>query len=508
MNAPNHDDGRPAEPSASPGRGAGSSGRGAPEGAGEPQASVDGAPQGGGEARTDVTEGLGRRILALAVPALGALIAEPLFLLADTAIVGHLGTAQLAGVGLGTTVLHTATGLLIFLAYATTPAVARLTGAGRGDEAMARGRDGMWLGVLIGVVLAVAGWFAAPWLVGALGGSGEVQEHAVAYLRWSMPGIPALLAVLAATGVLRGLQDTRTPLVVAAAGFGVNIVLNWALVYGAGLGVAGSAIGTSVVQWAMLVTYLLVLAPRFRAAETGWVPSGAGMRATAQVGSWLLLRTASLRLAILLTVLVATSAGDEVLAAHQLVFTLFSTLAFALDALAIAAQALIGHELGRGDVRTARELTRVMVRWSLWFGVITGILLGGLAWVLPPLFTGEPGVQAAATAGLLVLALSQPLAGYVFVLDGVLIGAGDARYLALAGVVNVAVYAPVLWVIAQVAAGGLGWAVDWSDPSANVPAAPEQLAMLWVGFGFVYMGMRALTLGLRSRSDAWMRAGA
>ena len=95
----------------------------------------------------------------------------------------------------------------------------------------------------------------------------------------------------------------------------------------------------------------------------------------------------------------------------------------------------------------------------------------------------------------------------MFVLDGVLIGAGDARYLALAGVVNVAVYAPVLWVIAQVAAGGLGWTVDWSDPLANVPAAPEQLAMLWVGFGFVYMGMRALTLGLRARSDAWMRAG-
>ena len=451
---------------------------------------------------------LTRRILALAVPAFGALIAEPLFLLADTAIIGHLGTAQLAGVGIGTTILHTLTGLMIFLAYATTPAVARLIGAGNLAAAMDRGRDGIWLGLLLGAVLAVLGWLAAPALTAALGATGEVQAHAVAYLRWSMPGLPALLAVLAATGVLRGLQDTKTPLVVAAAGFGVNIVLNWALVYGAGLGVAGSALGTSAVQWAMLLTYLLVLAPRFRAAETGWVPSGAGMRATAQVGSWLLLRTASLRLAILLTVLVATNAGDEVLAAHQLVFTLFSTLAFALDALAIAAQALIGHELGRGDVRTARELTRVMVRWSLWFGVVTGVLLGVLAWVLPPLFTGEPGVQAAATAGLLVLALSQPLAGYVFVLDGVLIGAGDARYLALAGVVNVAVYAPALWVIAQVAAGGQGWTVDWSDPGANVPAAPEQLALLWVGFGFVYMGMRAVTLGLRARSDAWMRAGA
>ena len=198
---------------------------------------------------------LTRRILALAVPAFGALIAEPLFLLADTAIIGHLGTAQLAGVGIGTTILHTLTGLMIFLAYATTPAVARLIGAGNPAAAMDRGRDGIWLGLLLGAVLAVLGWLAAPALTAALGATGEVQAHAVAYLRWSMPGLPALLAVLAATGVLRGLQDTVTPLVVAGVGFGANIGLNVALVYGLGWGVAGSAVGTSVVQWAMLVTY-------------------------------------------------------------------------------------------------------------------------------------------------------------------------------------------------------------------------------------------------------------
>lgn len=481
----------------------------APETAAAPQAAAGSASPGGPS--PDPTDRLGRRILALAVPAFGALIAEPLFLLADTAIIGRLGTAELAGVGLGTTVLHTATGLLIFLAYATTPAVARLTGAGRRAEAMARGRDGLWLGALLGVVLAAAGWFAAPGLVGALGGDGAVHEHAVAYLRWSLPGLPALLAVLAATGVLRGLQDTRTPLVVAAAGFGANIALNWVLVYGAGLGVAGSALGTSVVQWAMLLTYLLVLAPRFRAAGTVLRPTAAGMRATAQVGSWLLLRTASLRLAILLTVLAATDAGEQVLAAHQLVFTLFSTLAFALDALAIAAQALIGHELGRSDLSTARAVTGVMVRWSLGFGVLTGVLLAALAAVLPPLFTTDPAVQAAAGVGLLVLALAQPLAGYVFVLDGVLIGAGDAKYLALAGVVNVAVYAPVLWLLVRLAGGGLGvgaLALPGADTAGQAVPAPVQLALLWVGFGVVYMGMRALTLGLRARSDAWMRPGA
>ena len=347
---------------------------------------------------------LTRRILALAVPAFGALIAEPLFLLADTAIIGHLGTAQLAGVGIGTTILHTLTGLMIFLAYATTPAVARLIGAGNLAAAMDRGRDGIWLGLLLGTVLAVLGWLAAPALTAALGATGEVQAHAVAYLRWSMPGLPALLAVLAATGVLRGLQDTVTPLVVAGVGFGANIGLNVALVYGLGWGVAGSAVGTSVVQWAMLVTYLFVLAPRFRRSGTVWAPRASGMRATAQVGSWLLLRTASLRAAILITVMAAAGAGDLTLAAHQLVFTLFSTLAFALDALAIAAQALIGAELGAARPDAARRLTRTMVRWGLGFGVVTGAVLALAAPVLPGLFTTDPTVQAAATVGLWVLA--------------------------------------------------------------------------------------------------------
>lgn len=432
---------------------------------------------------------LTRRILALAVPAFGALIAEPLFLLADTAIIGHLGTAQLAGVGIGTTILHTLTGLMIFLAYATTPAVARLIGAGNPAAAMDRGRDGIWLGLLLGAVLAVLGWLAAPALTAALGATGEVQAHAVAYLRWSMPGLPALLAVLAATGVLRGLQDTVTPLVVAGVGFGANIGLNVALVYGLGWGVAGSAVGTSVVQWAMLVTYLFVLAPRFRRSGTAWAPRASGMRATAQVGSWLLLRTASLRAAILITVMAAAGAGDLTLAAHQLVFTLFSTLAFALDALAIAAQALIGAELGAARPDAARRLTRTMVRWGLGFGVVTGAVLALAAPVLPGLFTTDPTVQAAATVGLWVLAVGQPVAGYVFVLDGVLIGAGDARYLALAGLINIVVYAPLLWAVTHFAGGGTAG-----------------MAWLWIAYAGGYIGARALTLGWRIRSDRWMYA--
>jgi putative MATE family efflux protein len=445
------------------------------------------------------TRPVSRQILALAVPAFGALLAEPLFLLADTAIIGHLGVAQLAGVGVGTTILHTVTGLMIFLAYSTTPAVSRFMGAGNQRAAMDRGRDGVWLALLLGLALAVAGWVTAAPLAGLIGADGAVQEHAVAYLQWSMPGIPAMLGVLAATGILRGLLDTRTPLIVAGVGFGLNIGLNVLMVYGFGLGVAGSAAGTSIVQWGMFAVYLAVLLPRFRAAGTGLAPSWAGMRATAQVGSWLLLRTASLRVAILATVMAATGLGVATLAAHQLVFTVYSTLAFALDALAIAAQALIGRELGASRRDGARALTGTMVRWSLWFGLVTGLLLAVLAWVLPPLFTPDPAVRAAATAGLLVLAASQPVSGFVFVLDGVLIGAGDARYLALAGVVNLAVYLPAL--------AGLAWLASGGAHGGQAPGAGVQLALLWAGFAGVFMGARAVTLGLRARSDAWMRTG-
>ncbi|RKW70511.1 MATE family efflux transporter [Galactobacter caseinivorans] len=433
--------------------------------------------------------GLTKQILVLAVPALGALIAEPLFLLADTAIVGHLGVEQLAGAGLGTTVLGTVVGLMVFLAYATTPAVARQFGAGNLPKALASGRDGVWLGLFLGLVLAVVGFATAPTLAEWMGARGATADYAVEYLRWSMPGVPAMLLVLAATGVLRGLQDGRTPLLVAGGGFGINICLNFVLVYGVGLGVGGSALGTSIAQWLMALVYVALLVPRLRRRSVSLRPSVAGLRRSAHAGGWLMLRTLSLRIAILATVWVATSQGAITLAAHQLVFTMFSTLAFALDALAVAAQSLIGKELGAGDKDRTRALTRTMMRWGVWFGLFTGAMLAALAWVLPPLFTPDAAVQSAATLGMFILAASQPVCGLVFVLDGVLIGAEDARYLALTGLLNLALYAPLLVLTDVLALPG------------------EALVWIWVAF-CGYLLARAATLSWRVRNDRWMRVGA
>ncbi|WP_426301005.1 MATE family efflux transporter [Arthrobacter sp. R-11] len=431
-----------------------------------------------------------REILRLAVPAFGALIAEPLFLLADSAIVGHLGVSQLAGVGLASTLLHTAVGLMVFLAYSTTPAVARAIGDGKLSKALAAGRDGVWLALLLGAVLAVAGFFAAGPLVDLFGAGGEVRGFAVDYLRWSMPGLVAMLLIFAGTGVLRGLQDTRTPLVVATAGFALNIALNWVLVYGLHLSVTGSALGTSIAQWAMAAVYLVMVGRNARRHRVSLRPDWHGIRAMTTVGSWLMLRTLSLRLAILATVLVATSQGAVNLAAHQLTMTIFSFLAFALDALAIAAQALIGKELGAARPARARLLTRTMIRWGLGFGVVTGALLAAAAPWAGLLFTSDAAVQSALTGALWILAAGQPLAGFVFVLDGVLIGAGDARYLAIAGVVNLAFYFPLLAAV-----------------HLARPEGAAGLLWLWAAFGLGYMLARGVTLGLRSRSDKWMVLG-
>lgn len=455
----------------------------------DPSSEADAGAGSAATAKATVGGSLGRRVLGLALPALGALIAEPLFLMADSAIVGHLGVAELAGAGLGMTVVHTVIGLMIFLAYSTTPAVARRAGAGDLPGALAAGRDGLWLAVGLGAVVVAAGAVGAGPLIRGLGGSGEVEVHATAYVLGSLPGMPAMLMVLAATGMLRGLLDTRTPLVVAAVGCGVNVVLNLALVYGAGLGVLGSAIGTSITQWLMAVAYLAIMLPRLRRLEVSLRPDRGGVLRTAQVGSWLMLRTVTLRVALIATVAVATHAGTLTLAAHQLVFTMFGTLAFALDSLAIAAQALIGNELGARNRASARELTRTLTRWGLGFGVVVGVVLAGLAPFIAPLFTPDPAVQHAFVAGMWVLAIAQPLCGYVFVLDGVLIGAGDARYLALAGCLTLVPYLPALVAVSMAGFGdGVG---------AIVP--------LWLAFGLVLMGARALTLGLRARTDGWMR---
>ncbi|NLA64824.1 MAG: MATE family efflux transporter [Leucobacter sp.] len=431
-----------------------------------------------------------RSIAALAVPALGALVAEPLFLIVDSALVGHLGATPLAGLAIASTILQTAVGLMIFLAYATTPMVARRRGAGDLRGAVQAGIDGLWLAFGLGAVLGVGLWALSGPLVDMFGTDAHVAEQARIYLSVSCAGLPAMLVVFAATGLLRGLQDTRTPLYVAGFGFTVNALLNWLFIYGFGWGIAGSAWGTVVAQWGMVIVYLVVVSVHARRHGAGIMPRRAGFTAAGRSGGWLFLRTIGLRAALMLTVAAAATHGTAATAGYQVVFTLFSTAAFALDALAIAAQALVGDALGARDANRARAVLRRTTFWGVGCGAIIGVLLAAASPILGKIFTSDPLVLTVLPLALLVLGISMPLGGYVFVLDGVLMGAGDAKYLAWTSLVNLAIYLPVLWAV-----------------TVLVPGDTAALVALTAAFGIVFMASRALTLGLRARGSKWVRLG-
>ncbi|GAA2653240.1 MATE family efflux transporter [Streptomyces vastus] len=427
-----------------------------------------------------------REIVALAVPAFGALVVEPLFLMADSAIVGHLGTPQLAGLGVASALLTTAVSIFVFLAYATTAAVARRVGAGDLQAAIRQGMDGIWLALLLGAAIIAVVVPTAPALVELFGASDTATPYATTYLRISALGIPAMLVVLAASGVLRGLQDTKTPLYVAIAGFIANGALNVSLVYGADLGIAGSAWGTVIAQCGMAAVYLAVVVRGARKHGAPLRPDAAGIRACAQAGAPLLIRTLSLRAILVIATGVAARLGDADIAAHQIILGLWNLLAFALDAIAIAGQAIIGRHLGAGDAQRAREACRRMVEWGIAVGVVLGVLVIVTRPLFVPLFTSDSMVKDAALPALIVVAISQPVCGIVYVLDGVLMGAGDGPYLARAMLVTLAIFTPA---------------------ALLVPVLGGGLTALW-GAMTLMMAMRMLTLWLRSRSGRWIVTGA
>jgi putative MATE family efflux protein len=440
--------------------------------------------------RSAETRAIDRQIVGLAVPAFLALVAEPLFLLGDAAVVGHLGTTELAGLGIASVILRVVVGLCVFLAYGTTAAVARQVGAGRRAEALTQGVDGMWLAVALGAVITVAGVATTDPLIALFGVEPAVAEEASAYLGLAWLGLLPMLLVLATTGVLRGLHDTRTPLNVAVVANLANIALNVALVYGLGLGIAGSALGTVLAQLGAAVALVSVVLRLARREGASLRPDLPGVRRSAHAGGPLLVRTLSLQASLVTMTWCAAGLGATATATHQLANTIWTFLAYALDAVAIAAQAITGTALGAGDVARTRRTTDRMIQIGWVSGAVTGLALALTAPVLGPLFTSDPEVVRLLGRVLLVAALFQPLAGVVFVLDGVLIGAGDGRYLAAGGVAVTAAFVPVALLTVQV-----------------VSAPATGLVWLWVSFGAVFIGGRAAVLLHRARGDSWMVAG-
>ena len=462
------------------------------EGSSKPQPSLEGS-------------NLNRQILNLAIPAFGALIAEPLFRTIDSAMVGHLGTVQLAGLALSSTILMTAVGIFIFLAYSTTSITSRAVGAGKTAQGLKAGIDAIWLAFFLGVAVASVMIVAAKQIVVLFDPDPQVVPHAIAYLQYSAPGLVGMLVVLAATGTLRGLLDTKTPLYVATAGAAVNALLNAVFIYGLDMGIAGSGLGTAITQSLMGLTLVIVVVRGARKHDVDLSPSFGGLAGATWAGIPLMIRTLTLRLAILATVAAVTRTGAIALAGHQVVNTVWNFAAFALDALGISAQALIGYSLGQNNPKQTHALLKRITVWGVGVGALIGILIIATSPFLPWIFGTDPLMHHAAMRGLWVAGAFQILAGFVFIMDGILIGAGDNKYLAIAGVLTLIAYLPALWAIVVYfdnLAGGAGAASTALTPDQQSTA----LVWVWIAFAGLFMAARGLTTGLRARGTKWMHA--
>ena len=430
--------------------------------------------------------GTNRELLRLAVPAVGALVAEPLYLLADTAVVGHLGTSPLAGLAVASGVLLFAYGMCIFLAYGTTASVARLTGAGRPEAAAAQAIQGLWLAASLGVALAVLGAWFGQRLLGLLGAEGPVLDQAGTYLRISLLGAPAMLVMLAGVGYLRGLRDTVRPLWVAVGTAALNLILEVVLIYGFDRAIGASAAATVVAQWLGAGCYLAWIGSGVRCYEVSLGPDWSALRRLALVSTDLMVRNLSLGGTFLVGTSVAARIGAVPVAAHQVAFHVWMMLALIMDGLAIAAQAMVGTALGAGDGDGARRIGQRTIVWSVGVGIALGLVLLLARSSVSGLFSNDPAVVGLAGFLFLHVGLMAPMAGVAFALDGVLIGAGDQRFMAWAMAAS-ALLATAAMVAGRLADLGIGW--------------------LWAAI-WVFVAGRSVILGARFRGNHWVVLGA
>jgi putative MATE family efflux protein len=423
-------------------------------------------------------------VLSLAVPALVVLAAEPLYLLVDTAVVGNLGTVPLGGLAVGGGLLAWAAALLNFLAYGTTARAARRAGAGDRDGAVAEGVQATWLALALGLaVLLLFQLLGGPLTRLLAGGPGPVAEAGEQWLRVASAGAPLLLISLAGNGWLRGVQELRRPVRYVLAGSLLSLVLCPLLVHPAGLGLLGSAVANVAGQ--ALTAALFVRALMGEGAS--WRPRPAALGTQLVIGRDLLLRAAVLQLSFLVAAGVAARAGAASLGAHQIALQLFFFLALVLDAYAIAAQTLVGHALGGDRPADARATASRVVRWGLGTGVLVAVALLALRDVVLPLFSDDPAVLGQAEVVWWWLAGMQPLAGVVFALDGVLMGAGDVAYLRTVTIGSALLgFLPL-----SLLAGPLDWG----------------LAGVWTGL-CLFIGLRLVGVLVRVAGDRWLGAPA
>lgn len=423
-----------------------------------------------------------REILRLALPALGALAAEPLYVLVDTAIVGHLGRPQIAALGLAGTVLAGAFTIFNFLTYGTTAVVARASGAGQHERAARLAAQALWVSLGIGVVLVVVCEALASPLLHGLGGHGRSGSYALTYFRIAAVGLPAALIALAGQGYLRGVSSLRRPFEIVVAANAANVVLELLFVYGFHWGIAGSAAGTAIAQVGMGIAFVVEL---LRPHADSKRPSLREMKPMLRVGRQIFVRTAALYASFLVAASVCARMGDAELGAHQIASQLFFLLALILDSVAIAGQVIVGRMLGSGNAEGAYASAVRMIAWSVVVGAAFSILLLPLAHVLPRAFTGDHAVLHQAASLWPYFVLMQPLGGAVFALDGILIGASDTGYLMWSMLAASAVF---------IALASLALVFGWG------------IVGVWAALD-VLIAARLALLGVRFASRRWVVTG-
>lgn len=437
-----------------------------------------------------------RAVLRLAAPALPVLAAEPLYLLVDTATVGRLGAVPLAALAVAAVLFTQVTGQLTFLSYGTTARAARLHGAGRRADAVGEGVQATWLALAVGSAVLAVGQLVAGPAARLLGAEADIAAGAESWLRVALFGAPLVLVTLAGNGWMRGVQDTVRPLWFVLAGNGLSALLCPLLVHGLGirpgLGLVGSAVANVAGQAVGAGLFLGAL--RRERTRHGVVlrPRPAVLRQQLALGRDLLARSLAFQACFLSAAAVATRFGAPTAAAHQIVLQLWAFQALVLDAVAIAAQSLVGAALGSSGgcndgVARARALAGRVARYGLVLGVGFGVLFAALITVLPPVFTPDPAVLAVVPVAWWFFAALQPVAGVVFALDGVLLGAGDAAFLRTSTLAAAVVgFLPAIW-----ASLAFGWG----------------LAGIWSGLS-VFMLLRLVAVGLRTRGGRWAVTGA
>lgn len=408
----------------------------------------------------------GRAIVALALPALGSLAADPVLSLVDTAFVGRLGAIPLAALAIDTALFAFAFSIFNFLAYATTPMVAQARG--RGDIAGSGliVRRAMALALGLGAVSTLVLAAAAEPLVRLMQAAPDVVDPAVSYLRIRAFAVTALLIITAANGAYRGFKDTKTPLYVTLAVNGLNVVLDWWLIFGLELGLEGAAVATVAAQWIGALVFVWLL--RRVGRREHW-PSDrirlVDLRVFVTVGGVLVVRTLMIMLSLTIAAAAASRIGTIEVAAHQVVAQLWFLLAMVVDALAIAAQALVAELEGADDRRGVRALSDRLLKWGVGVGVLLGVAVGIGGHLLAPVFTTDAAVQEAIRSVLFIAALMQPLAAWVFVADGVYLAKLAIRLLATSTAVG---FGGVLAVLGMTLAFGWGLAGVWWAMTAMV----------------------------------------